>query len=200
MWRNILVQSCYQLAVLNLFLFHGRVILGLRECDAADKVCNKPVELELNCFIFNVFMFLQIFSQINCRTIEKLQFWKGIHRSYYLITIVIITILVQVGLVEGVGGYAQIVGEKIGLTSLSMFQWGLSVGIGSGALVVGFIARCLPLCLFPGTTDSESIIAANEAKNAKSFVSVAVSEEMKPLTKRSSKVDHFDEREETANR
>lgn len=56
MWRNILGQSTYQLAILLVLNFAGKQILGLSGSDATDV---------LNTFIFNTF----VFCQVSCSSI-----------------------------------------------------------------------------------------------------------------------------------
>lgn len=51
MWRNIIGQSIYQLAILALLTFDGERLLNLSGTDASDV---------LNTFIFNSFVFCQV--------------------------------------------------------------------------------------------------------------------------------------------
>lgn len=51
MWRNILGQVVYQLAVLGVFMFDGKRLLNLNGSDASSI---------LNTFIFNTFVFCQV--------------------------------------------------------------------------------------------------------------------------------------------
>lgn len=53
MWRNIIGQSTYQLAVLSVFSFMGKQLLRLEDCSDAQAV--------LNTFIFNTFVFCQVY-------------------------------------------------------------------------------------------------------------------------------------------
>lgn len=55
MWRNIAGQSIYQMSVLFVFNFAGKQILGIHGSDATDII---------NTFIFNTFVFCQVFPQI----------------------------------------------------------------------------------------------------------------------------------------
>lgn len=56
MWRNIIGQSIYQLAVLGVLNFRGTQLLGLTGSDATDI---------LNTVIFNAFVFCQVHSRIS---------------------------------------------------------------------------------------------------------------------------------------
>ncbi|KAI7997582.1 putative calcium-transporting ATPase 11, plasma membrane-type [Camellia lanceoleosa] len=51
MWRNIIGQSIYQLAILGTFNFDGKNLLRLEGSDATDV---------LNTFVFNTFVFSQV--------------------------------------------------------------------------------------------------------------------------------------------
>ena len=51
MWRNIIGQSIYQLAVLGVLNFSGKKLLGLTGSDATEV---------LNTVIFNAFVFCQV--------------------------------------------------------------------------------------------------------------------------------------------
>ncbi|KAL6845907.1 hypothetical protein ACP4OV_023355 [Aristida adscensionis] len=64
MWRNLFIQALYQIAVL-LFNFDGKRILHLRNGsrEHSDKV--------KNTFVFNVFVFCQIFNEFNARKPEE---------------------------------------------------------------------------------------------------------------------------------
>lgn len=52
MWRNIIGQSIYQLAVLAVLNFAGKKLLGLNGSDAT---------MVLNTLIFNAFVFCQVY-------------------------------------------------------------------------------------------------------------------------------------------
>lgn len=72
MWRNIIGQSVYQLAVLGILMFDGKHLLKL----------NGPnVDAVLNTFIFNTFMFCQVFNEINSRDMEKINVFHAVLSS-----------------------------------------------------------------------------------------------------------------------
>lgn len=60
MWRNIIGQSIFQLAILLVFNFTGKHILSLEGSDAT---------IVLNTFIFNTFVFCQVFT-VNFSTVD----------------------------------------------------------------------------------------------------------------------------------
>ena len=60
MWRNIIGQSIYQLAVLFGILYAGHYIVEY-EVDSREHYT----------FLFNAFVFCQVFNEINCRKVNK---------------------------------------------------------------------------------------------------------------------------------
>ncbi|KAI5311189.1 hypothetical protein L3X38_000393 [Prunus dulcis] len=63
MWRNIIGQSIYQIAVLLVLKFCGIRLLKLTGANANSI---------LNTIIFNSFVFCQVFNEINSRDMEKI--------------------------------------------------------------------------------------------------------------------------------
>uniref|UniRef100_A0A2N9IUY4 Calcium-transporting ATPase n=1 Tax=Fagus sylvatica TaxID=28930 RepID=A0A2N9IUY4_FAGSY len=69
MWRNIIGQSIYQILVLLILKFDGKRLLKITGSDA---------DSTLNTFIFNSFVFCQVFNEINSRDMEKINVLRGI--------------------------------------------------------------------------------------------------------------------------
>ena len=149
MWRNIIVMSLYQLIVCLVLLFAGEDLLDLR--GTGD---HHYIVLRLNSVIFNSFVFMQIFSEINSRKIAELNIFENIQKSPIFVGIIIVTIATQVAFIEGVG--RSVVGPAIGFMNLTGAEWAVSVIIGFFALPVGLAARLMPLHIFPGMTDDEA--------------------------------------------
>ncbi|KAK6928812.1 Cation-transporting P-type ATPase, C-terminal [Dillenia turbinata] len=129
MWRNIIGQSIYQLIVLVLFQFNGKRLLKLSGLDATST---------LNTFIFNTFVFCQVFNEINSRDMRKINVFRNILSSRAFIGIMISTITFQVIMVEILGPFADTV-------PLSWQLWSLSILIGALSLVVAVILKCIPV-------------------------------------------------------
>ena len=155
MWRNIIVMSLYQLIVCLVLLFAGEDLLDLR--GTGD---HHYIVLRLNSVIFNSFVFMQIFSEINSRKIAELNIFENIQKSPIFVGIIIVTIATQVAFIEGVG--RSVVGPAIGFMNLTGAEWAVSVIIGFFALPVGLAARLMPLHIFPGMTDDEADEEAQE--------------------------------------
>ncbi|EPS63815.1 hypothetical protein M569_10965, partial [Genlisea aurea] len=131
MWRNIVGQSIYQLIVLLSLTFFGKQILGLGggSSDAT------PV---VNTFIFNTFVFCQVFNEVNSRDIEKINVLSGILGNWIFIGIIGSTVLFQAVIVEFLGTFASTV-------PLSWKLWVFSVLLGALSLPVAVILKFIPV-------------------------------------------------------
>ncbi|PKI42842.1 hypothetical protein CRG98_036640 [Punica granatum] len=129
MWRNIIGQSIYQLAVLGVLIFGGKKLLGLHGSDATDV---------LNSVIFNTFVFCQVFNEINSRDIEKLNIFRGMFSSWIFLLVIASTVAFQAIIVEFLGTFASTV-------PLSWQLWVLSIVIGLIGLPVGAVLKCIPV-------------------------------------------------------
>ncbi|KAK4285439.1 hypothetical protein QN277_002135 [Acacia crassicarpa] len=137
MWRNIIGQSLYQLAVLLVLKFRGRQILKLNGPDATSV---------LNTFIFNIFVFCQVFNEINSRDMEKINVFRGMFSSWIFLGVLGSTICFQAILVEFLGTFAQTV-------PLNWDLWLASVLIGAVSLPLAAIFKCIPLPTMDGFAD-----------------------------------------------
>jgi Ca2+-transporting ATPase len=129
MWRNIIGQSIYQLIILMGFNFAGKQLLGLEGNDST---------LTLNTFIFNTFVFCQVFNEINSRDIEKINIFRGMFSSWIFIGVMLATVVFQVIIVEFLGTFAS-------TTALSWQFWLLSVAIGAVSLPIAVVLKCIPV-------------------------------------------------------
>ncbi|RVX21891.1 putative calcium-transporting ATPase 13, plasma membrane-type [Vitis vinifera] len=68
MWRNLLAQALYQIAILLTLQFKGQSIFGVSE-----KV--------KDTLIFNTFVLCQVFNEFNARKLEKKNVFKGLHKN-----------------------------------------------------------------------------------------------------------------------
>ncbi|KAL2466005.1 putative calcium-transporting ATPase 11 [Abeliophyllum distichum] len=129
MWRNIIGQSIYQLAVLLVFNFVGKKLLGLSGSDATSV---------LNTFIFNTFVFCQVFNEANSRDIEKINIFKGMFGNWVFIGIIAATVIFQVIIVEFLGTFASTV-------PLNWQLWLLSVILGAVSMPIAVVLKCIPV-------------------------------------------------------
>jgi len=131
MWRNIFIQSAYQLTVLFVVMYAGHYFLNFHD------------ETERNTFIFNAFVFCQIFNEINSRRVGKGEWnvFSGLFSNWIFIGIIVITAVVQAIIIEFGSQVFRVSYEP----SLSWENWGYSVAIGAFTLVVGGVARLIPV-------------------------------------------------------
>ncbi|KAI7990930.1 Calcium-transporting ATPase 4, plasma membrane-type [Camellia lanceoleosa] len=129
MWRNIIGQSIYQLAVLGVLYFDGKNLLRLEGSDASDV---------LDTLIFNTFVFCQLFNEINSRDIEKINVFSNMFNSWIFIAVMSSTVTFQVIIVEFLGTFASTV-------PLSWQFWLLSILIGSVSMPIAVVLKCIPV-------------------------------------------------------
>jgi len=83
MYKQIFMQSTYQIAVTLIFHFLGLKILGLENTTTNDSI--------VQTLVFNIFVFAQIFNSINSRRLDrKLNVFEGLFRNHYFIIITLI--------------------------------------------------------------------------------------------------------------
>ncbi|XP_024968049.1 calcium-transporting ATPase 4, plasma membrane-type-like [Cynara cardunculus var. scolymus] len=129
MWRNIIGQSIYQMAVLFVLNFAGKPILNLHGSNAT---------AVLNTFIFNTFVFCQVFNEINSRDIDKINIFRGMFSSWIFIGVMISTVVFQVIIVEFLGTFASTV-------PLDWELWLLSIVIGFVSMPIAVVLKCIPV-------------------------------------------------------
>ncbi|KAG4185294.1 hypothetical protein ERO13_A09G220066v2 [Gossypium hirsutum] len=125
MWRNLLAQALYQVAILLTLQFSGESILGVTE-----KVNDT--------LIFNIFVFCQVFNEFNARKLEKKNVFEGIHKNKLFIGIIGVTILLQVVMVEFLKRFAD-------TERLSWGQWGACIVVAAVSWPLGWVVKCLPV-------------------------------------------------------
>ncbi|XP_062168908.1 putative calcium-transporting ATPase 13, plasma membrane-type [Alnus glutinosa] len=125
MWRNLLAQASYQIAVLLTLQFKGESIFGVSE-----KVNDT--------LIFNTFVLCQVFNEFNARKLEKKNVFKGIHKNRLFLGIIVITIVLQVVMVEFLKKFAD-------TERLNWAQWGACIGIAALSWPIGWIVKWIPV-------------------------------------------------------
>ncbi len=84
-------------------------------------------------------MFLQLFNEINSRKVnEEWNVFEGLFTNYMFGMILLITVFVQVIMVEFFGDFAQ-------TTGLTWSEWLSSIGIGAISIPIGFLVRLIPV-------------------------------------------------------
>ncbi|KAJ6246275.1 calcium-transporting atpase [Anaeramoeba flamelloides] len=131
MKRNIGAQSVYQLLVLLGILKFGGAFFGLDPLVAEEK-------LHLDCIVFNTFVLMQVFNEINCRKInDEANIFKGIFNNMIFIGIWVGIIIIQAIVIEFGGSFFS-------TTHLNTFEWGVSTFLGLLSIPLGFVFRLIP--------------------------------------------------------
>ncbi|KAG0463127.1 hypothetical protein HPP92_021603 [Vanilla planifolia] len=125
MWRNLIVQAFYQVTILLVLNFGGRSLLRLNHNtrEHADKV--------KNTFIFNTFVFCQIFNEFNARKPDEMNVFKGVTKNHLFMAIIGITVVLQIVIIEFLGKFTKTVrlDWKLMLISIAigLLSWPLAV-------------------------------------------------------------------------
>ncbi|GKV43757.1 hypothetical protein SLEP1_g51009 [Rubroshorea leprosula] len=125
MWRNLLAQAFYQVAVLLILQFRGESIFNVTEAVN-------------DTLIFNTFVLCQVFNEFNARKLEKKNVFEGIHKNKLFLGIVGMTIVLQVLMVEFLKRFA-------GTERLNWGQWGACIAMAVVSWPIGWIVKCIPV-------------------------------------------------------
>ncbi|KAG0068976.1 hypothetical protein BGZ92_004787, partial [Podila epicladia] len=151
MWKMIIGQAILQLVITFVLEYAGMDILNyddvpqsLREGRTEAEFQNVAMAYkgfkrqELNSMVFNTFVFLQIFNEVNCRRLDShLNIFSGIHRNTYFMVIFVIMVLFQAIIIQ-FGGVA------LGTEPLNGTQWAICILLGTLSIPVGVIIRLIP--------------------------------------------------------
>ncbi|KAF2103115.1 plasma membrane calcium-transporting ATPase 3 [Rhizodiscina lignyota] len=147
MWKMIIGQAIYQLVVTFVLHFAGASILGYNA--PPDGVTKTMIRhdpqyaafknwLNLDTLVFNTFVWMQIFNQLNNRRLDnRFNIFEGIQRNYFFIAINLIMVGGQVMIIY-IGGAALTVDRLNGA------QWGISLILGALSIPIGVIIRLVP--------------------------------------------------------
>ncbi|CAO2841543.1 unnamed protein product [Amaranthus hypochondriacus] len=129
MWRNLMAQALYQIAILLTLQFKGEAIFGV-ESKVKDTL------------LFNTFVLCQVFNEFNARKLEKKNIFEGIHKNKLFLAIIGITIILQVIMVEFLKKFAS-------TERLSWGQWGACVSIAVVSWPLGWLVKFIPVAEKP---------------------------------------------------
>ncbi|XP_066394611.1 calcium-transporting ATPase 5, plasma membrane-type-like isoform X1 [Miscanthus floridulus] len=136
MWRNLFIQALYQIAVLLIFNFDGKRILRLQNesWEHAGKI--------KNTFVFNAFVFCQIFNEFNARKPEEKNVFKGVTNNHLFMAIVGATTVLQILMIEFLGKFFD-------TAKLNWRLWLLSVAIGAVSWPLAYLGKFVPVPVRP---------------------------------------------------
>ncbi|KAM4651603.1 plasma membrane calcium-transporting ATPase 2 isoform 3-T4 [Discoglossus pictus] len=135
MMKNILGHAVYQLTLIFTLLFVGEEIFNI------DSGRNAPLHSppsEHYTIIFNTFVMMQLFNEINARKIHgERNVFDGIFRNPIFCTIVLGTFAIQIVIV-------QFGGKPFSCSPLELDQWMWCIFLGFGELVWGQVIASIP--------------------------------------------------------
>ncbi|KAM5315182.1 plasma membrane calcium-transporting ATPase 2 isoform 1-T3 [Glossophaga mutica] len=135
MMKNILGHAVYQLTLIFTLLFVGEKMFQI------DSGRNAPLHSppsEHYTIIFNTFVMMQLFNEINARKIHgERNVFDGIFRNPIFCTIVLGTFAIQIVIV-------QFGGKPFSCAPLQLDQWLWCIFIGLGELVWGQVIATIP--------------------------------------------------------
>lgn len=140
MWRNILIQSTFQLILLVYLLNKGPTLFN----------CEDGSSHHFS-IVFNAFVFCQIFNEFNAREIGDVFDPIGALGNSPMFSLVIIfTVISQWVIIEYGGDFTQ-------TYPLSTYEWVVTVGYGALSIPIGYLMR-----LFPVSEDPDSFAGLPE--------------------------------------
>ena len=97
-----------------------------------------PDTVYLNTIIFNIFVFAQLFNELNARHLTKFDVISGVLGNRLFMAVIVVTAVLQVVLVEFGGDFSSTV-------PLSWQHWLITVGIGTISLPWGIGVKMFPV-------------------------------------------------------
>uniref|UniRef100_A0A0A0K7J1 Calcium-transporting ATPase n=1 Tax=Cucumis sativus TaxID=3659 RepID=A0A0A0K7J1_CUCSA len=132
MWRNLIVQALYQVAVLLVLNFYAIDILQL-DNDSKDHAFTVK-----NTVIFNAFVLCQIFNEFNARKPDEMNVFSGVTKNYLFMGIVGSTFVLQILIVEFAGKFTSTV-------KLDGKQWLICFAIALVSWPLAVVGKLIPV-------------------------------------------------------
>lgn len=134
MWKMIIGQSIYQLAVTFTLYFAGARILNYNLAEDKDGNLQK----QLDTIVFNTFVWMQIFNEFNNRRLDnKFNIFEGMLRNYWFLGINCLM----------VGGQIMIIfigGAALSVTRINGTQWAICILSAFFCMPFAVLLRCIP--------------------------------------------------------
>ncbi|PKY08148.1 calcium-translocating P-type ATPase(PMCA-type),putative [Aspergillus campestris IBT 28561] len=140
MWKMILGQAVYQLALTFMLYFVGERLLAplFYASNGQSTPSANDIQTQLATIVFNSFVWMQIFNEFNNRRLDnKFNIFEGMFRNYWFLGINCVMIGGQI-LIIFVGSTA------FGITPLSGAQWGVCLVCAVGCLPWAIVLRIIP--------------------------------------------------------
>ena len=150
MWRNIIVQATYQLALLVLLLNKGPVLFGCEDGSTHHFT-----------ILFNAFVFCQVFNEFNAREIgDRFDPLQSLSTSPMFVMVILFTVIAQWCIIEYGGDFTQ-------TYPLTFEEWRITAALGAVSIPVGFLMRQIPVSEDP---DSFAGIGPSKTKKKPNFL------------------------------
>ncbi|PIN07951.1 Calcium transporting ATPase [Handroanthus impetiginosus] len=157
MWRNLVIQAVYQVAVLLVLNFYGITILDLSD----DK--KEHANMVKNTIVFNTFVLCQIFNEFNAREPEAINVFTGVTKNNLFTGIVGTTFILQIIIINFLGKFASTV-------KLDFQQWIICLAIGIVSWPLAVAGKFIPVPKIPLAKvfikPYQRCIAARNARNS----------------------------------
>lgn len=138
MWKMILGQAIYQITVTLVLYYAGRDIFQWPAGPNNFPGAGVLAEEIRNTVVFNTFVWMQIFNQLNSRRLDnKLNVFEGIFHNYFYWIINLVMI----------GGQVMIIfvgGRAFSVTRVSGSDWAISIVLGAMSIPIAVIIRLIP--------------------------------------------------------
>ncbi|KAM9772245.1 plasma membrane calcium-transporting ATPase 1 isoform 1-T3 [Syngnathus typhle] len=135
MMKNILGQGVYQLVVIFTLLFAGETLFDI---DSGRKAPLRAPPSEHYTIVFNTFVLMQLFNEINARKIHgERNVFDGIFNNLIFCSIVFGTFIIQIVIV-------QFGGKPFSCVALTIDQWLWCTFLGFGSLLWGQVISSIP--------------------------------------------------------
>ena len=92
----------------------------------------------ITCFIFNAFVWCQVFNEVNVRSMERVNVFSGLLSNRIFVGVLLATAVVQFIIVEFAGDFAQTI-------HLSWRYWIASLIIGFVSMPIAALAKLIPV-------------------------------------------------------
>ncbi|XP_073145710.1 calcium-transporting ATPase 9, plasma membrane-type-like [Henckelia pumila] len=132
MWRNLLIQALYQVAILLVFNFYGITILNLKNYST------EHANMVKNTVIFNTFVLCQIFNEVNARKPEEINVFKGMTKNNLFTGIVGSTFILQIIIINFLGKFTSTV-------KLNFGQWVICIVVGIISWPLAVAGKFIPV-------------------------------------------------------
>ncbi|XP_013915809.1 PREDICTED: plasma membrane calcium-transporting ATPase 4-like isoform X4 [Thamnophis sirtalis] len=135
MMKNILGHAVYQLTIIFTLLFAGEIFFDI---DSGRYVPLHSPPTEHYTIVFNTFVMMQLFNEINARKIHgERNVFEAIFRNPIFCTVVLGTFVAQIIIVE-------FGGKPFSCSGLTLSQWFWCIFIGVGELLWGQLISSVP--------------------------------------------------------